>query len=746
MLWTIRAYGQTRPQVTAGLTRLLIGLRVAALLLLLLALAGPVLSRLRISNRAAVCAVVLEDSGSMQIRDADGDTLQSRWSAALAMAARVDSVLGRLDPAVRTVMLRGNGIAPIRELAPRDTPPAEPSARGTDLENLRRQAADHLAGQPVAAMVMISDGQETNTRRGTRPGSGHRLAGKLFVIGVGDAAGPPDRLLKDLRYPDTAYVGDQITVEFAVDHRYLAGGKRMGPQRITARLTADGKPVAEKTVTSAEKLVPFVMSFSPAGEGVQTYELSVDTLDNERFPANNKASLAINVRRQRARVLLLAGMPDWDVRFLAQAAAEEQRVALSVVYPAQGGLVFADSLVPWVSPAAAAGWLAWDAVVLTGWTGELARLPWPALAQAVEQGLGLLVTAGSSSGPGGGPVPMPPPSGLADILPVGTDNWRWFQGPLFASVPAAAVSHSLLGGLGRASGAGGQMKGGLTTLPPLSQVAGVHPLPGSEVLLTAGKPGDTASAQARCLLAVGVRGRGRVVWFGGRPLWELAFWERAGQKPGGTDSQEHAGRHLLRDMLVWTVEGNTESGLELSGHQNSFQAGEPIRLGATWRDMRGQPVGARRLNLILRGGVADSLAERTYELRPAPDQPGSFAVELPPQPAGRYGIQLVGAGEPPVQGKREDLVVLDNDIEKTQVRMDRRRLTQLAASDGGRLYEAGVAADRQNLWADLGAVTWRGDRVELRRRLDIRSGWPLLVVVVILLGIEWYLRRRHGLL
>ena len=87
VLWTIRVYGQTRPRVTPRLTRVLVSLRVTALLLLVLALAGPVLSRLQVQTRPAAVAVILEDSGSMRIHDAAGDTVQDRWSLGLVVAA-----------------------------------------------------------------------------------------------------------------------------------------------------------------------------------------------------------------------------------------------------------------------------------------------------------------------------------------------------------------------------------------------------------------------------------------------------------------------------------------------------------------------------------------------------------------------------------------------------------------------------------------------------------------------------------
>ncbi|MFT5232654.1 MAG: hypothetical protein ACI9UK_000061 [Candidatus Krumholzibacteriia bacterium] len=747
VLWVVRAYGQTRPTAPEHLGRVLIGLRSAAMILLVLAIAGPILSRLGVERLPAEIVVVLEDSGSMTIGDggslSDDAALQSRWQQALQVAARIDSTIAAVSDDVVRVYLRGNGLVSPAEFRLNDPVVPVPVNHGTDLGGLKWQVNDRLAGRPMRAMVLISDGQETTSwGDGTGEASQHRSSGTpFFVVGVGDQNGPPDRVLKDLRYPDAAYEGDRVVVEFSVDHRYLpettaADGRR----EVRARLRGPNGVVGDTTITSSKDLVPFEMTFTVTEEGLQAYDLSVDVLDNERFPANNQATLAINVRQERARVLLLSATPSWDIRFLAQAAHTEQRMTLAVVYPGANGLVFADSLTSWPEPSTAEDWLAWDAVVLSGWTGALANMDWSLLAEAVDQGLGLLVMAGSGSGAGGGPVPFPPPEDLVSLLPVTPERWRWLPGPFFAASSAASVGHPVLEGLS-ADGAN------LNSLPPLAQVAEVKANPGAELLLRArGRAG--ARGLGTPLLVVSARGQGRVAWFGGRHLWELAFWESDRGVEAETDPTQ-IGRRLTRNLLVWSAAGVEESGLAFTGRQTFFHEGEPIRLAAQWRDMRGRPVTDRTLQLLLRKeGDQDQASqegreEQTYNLRRSASRVGFSEATLPALEPGKYTVQLVGEGDPPVLGREENLIVAEHSVELTQVRMDRRRLVQLAAREEGRFAKA---AEVDGLLSALAELDWQGDNVERQSRWDVRAGWPLLFLLVSLLAAEWYLRRRHGLL
>ena len=759
-LW---AYDRTVPRPTERLRRILQILRSVVFILLTLAIAGPVISLLLTERVPAQLLVVIEDSGSMAIGDQDdpsagpGAAVTGRWDGALAWAATLDSVFSSHDPAVEVVFLRGNGLEPVHQFRLDDPVIPPPVNHGTDLAALIRQASERMAGRSVRSLVLISDGQETRggaagVRRAetvASPAEVHRpfSAGALGlkVVGVGDPEGTADRVIKDLRFPDTAYEGDEVVVEFAVDHRFA---ESMGGTFLQARLMGDQGLVTETSVPVTDRVVPVSLSFKPEGHGLQVYRLEVSPLDNERFLENNAASLAVDVRKERSRLLLLTGTPGWDVRFLAQAAASEERIQLEVVFPSPDGLVFADSLVPWVAPADAEGWSVWDGVVVSDWTGALAGHDWKGLAAAVENGLGLLVIPGPALGIGLESAPLP--AGLASLVPVQATDWRWSDGPLFATLVSEQAGHPVLEGLQDFGATEGGVR--LAGLPPLRMMLESTARSTATVLMTGRRRDHPAGAPQPALLVIDALGTGRVGWFAGRHLWELAFWDLSqgaarprDAGPGGVGSP---GKRLLRNLLVWTSDGQENSGLVFTGRQPVFQEGERIKLAAQWRDMRGRPVVDRKLSLQLRSdtGDADSTGVRTFALTRGDGTAGFAEAVLPPLPPGRYSIQLVGEGDPPVMGKVESLVVSGHSIESTQVRMDRRRLVQVAARGGGAFYSVSTLGSKSQLLEDLQALDWTGEEISRRNRLDFWSGWPFLILVSFLLGLEWFLRRRNGLL
>jgi len=716
--WAHRCYAGAVPAPPPRARRLLVGLRTLAVVLAVVAVARPLLVQLEAVRQPAVVALVVEDSGSMALQDRpDGP---SRWQRAWTLAGAIDSVLAAADEPVRLITLRGNGLVAPRPAAPAAALADTPSAVGSDLPALLAQARQRLLGQPLRGLVVLSDG---HSEPGRRDGpAGGVAAVPTWLVGLGDPEGPADRFLADLRYPDTVFRGEPLTVEVAVGQRWRSPA---AGDSLTVRMRHDGAVVAEIRLPAAD-LVRHELTWTPEQTGLAVLDVEVSALDNERFQGNNRATLAVDVRKDRSRVLVLAPTPGWDVRFLAQAAAREPRLALQVVQPGPQGPVLADSLTAWTTPPTASAWTdGQDAVVLAGAPGSWLVDGGASLARAVEDGLGLLVIAGD---PGTDERPRTWPVPLRNLLPVGLASDGTVAVEQAVTVAPDAPRHPVLAGITHGPGT----LPGLGGLPPLRRLQPAAPRPQAEVLL--------AAAQGRPVLAAAPAGQGRVLWFGGRRLWELAFW----QLPARADAAEHPGRRLLRQMLLWTALGEQAGGISLLGQRLIYDEGEPLPVAARWRDLRGEPVTGRPLSVEV--ARPDGSDRRTYSLQSDPTRPGVATADLPPLPPGRWRLTPRGEDSPPVMGTPRDVVVTAAERERAQVRQDRRNLRQLAARNGATYADASASEAWAELLADLGALDLDPAATTRQDRHEPAAGWPWLALAVGLLGAEWLLRRRWGLL
>lgn len=723
-------YHHTTPAPTARVRRGLVGLRTAAVALLLLALGQPILLRLLPLDEPPVVAVVVEDSASMALADTGDDTPTTRWSAGWDLAVALGSTAADAGDRVETVVMRGNGLR-----APRNTTPAEasasaPDAVGTDLDALLVQTRQQLLGRDVRGLVLVADGNVTTEGDLALSARAAPGDGPTWVVGVGDPVGPADRMLTDLRYPDTVFQGEAATVEVSVADRFPLAATAGAP--VTVRLRQDGEVIAEAIRPAGDDVRNVALSFTPQAPGLQVFTLEVSPLDNERFLGNNQTTIVMDVRKDRVRLLLLAARPGWDARFLAQAARREARLALETVYPADHGPVLADSGAAWRAPTTAAGWRRWDGVVLLGPPGSLVTDSGP-LAEAVREGLGLFALTAPGDEPDRPGQADLWPAPLVAVLPVRPDPTPVPRRETFLALAAEAARHPVLAEVAA-----------LDELPPLRGYRRTAARDDAQVLMVAQERGQTAPGWPA--LVVGAVGSGRAAWFGGWLLWELAFHEPPRDATNARADETQPMRRLLRNLLLWTALGEQQSGVTLLGQRLVYQEGEPVLIQARWLDLRGDPVTDRPLSVRLEAQDGVGQAVRTFSLPPDLGRPGVGSTVLPPLPAGRYRVTPIGGGDATLAGPTRSLLVTAATVEATQVRQDRQRLRQLAARVGGTYVDAGDPVARDAMREAIAALDLSPAQRTRERRWDLWSSWPYLALVTALLGAEWIIRRRQGML
>jgi len=744
VVFTVTTYGRTAPNPGRNNRRILVWLRGLALGCLVMALGSPFLSRVNVMTERPELLVLVEDSASMNLSAAPTAAQAagvSRWERALSLCRRLQEVSRANYPPLDAIFVRGNGLLESRDFAPDAGGLTPPAALGTDLDGLVSSSLAQRRGRPVGAVVVISDGCEEDDQPDVDsvPASGRRpgpSTASFHVLGVGDPVGPMDRLISGLRYPRLVHKDDEVVVACTVEqmfHRAAPGDS------LTVVLSDQEGTLARKTIADPGGSVPLELSFTPRREGLQVMTLAVSSLGNERFPANNQVSLGVTVRKERSRVLLLDLAPGWDGRFLTQAGLQEPRLRLEVVFPGPQGLVLADSLIPWSWPTTAAGWGEYDGVVLdfAAWPGSVDPVSWQWLAQAVHDGLGLMFLPG----PGFREAPTGALPGLpeviSELLPLGSRGLRWREGEFALSVRPGAAGHPVLAGLGSGPGNPGSH---WESLPPLHGIIPVTPQEAAVVLLD----GRSGSGPAAAALVLGEQGRGRVAWVGGDALWPAAFWKAPGALR--TASEQQPGRRLLRNLLVWLGTGEQTGGLRFESELPLASAGRPILLHGSWQDMRGLPLGEGRVILQVVPLTDVGTPGRSFAAGPLDPATGAFTVRVPPLAAGSYTLTLEGQGETSASSGPQTLVVTPSSLEDRQVRQDRRRLVQLAAAGQGTYGDSGDSLQVAALMRDLQQQAWPQQRQTRHSRYDLTRGFPFLALVVLLLGVEWYLRRRFGLL
>jgi len=199
-----------------------------------------------------------------------------------------------------------------------------------------RQVLDEIRGQPVAGVLMITDGANN---AGTPPAEIAAVAKMdgipLFLYGVG-IEGPKDIVVKEIVGPRGAFVKERA--EFAVKVR--APGYTGQAAKI--QLKVNGQPVDEQDVKlNGDGETEYRLGYEPQEKAEVTVEASIAPMDGESSKDNNTASTKVRVLDNQVKVLYVEQEPRWDFRYLLSTFQRDRRLNVkSVLF--DGGADLAD--------------------------------------------------------------------------------------------------------------------------------------------------------------------------------------------------------------------------------------------------------------------------------------------------------------------------------------------------------------------------------------------------------------------
>ena len=609
-LWAYRH----RLQTTTGRWRwLALGLRLAAVLLCLLAAVRPSVVLMQKVKQSATILFLIDSSTSMLLTDEVRG--QSRWDVARKGLTQARDAVKKLGPGLEAKFYRFDST--VRDQKPDDASP--PDGKQTALGTALMESHKRQAGSRVAAMVVYTDGA---TNAGLHPITAAQYLKNQQVpvvpVGVGtESAGAASRDIaaRELVAGPTVFVKNKLQVRGSFNVRGYPN------QPIEVELLVEGhpEPVAKTTIKAPEgtEVVPVRgLEYIPEIAGETKITLRVPPKEGELSRTNNEISTYVTVLKGGLNVLYLQGPNfSWEYKFLTRALDPSPDIGtvLKVIRrPPQNN---PDDL----SDAEFASGR-YDVYILGDVPADfLTRRQHHLLVNAVERGAGLIMLGGRSSFGAGGWAS----NDVAGILPVeihpGDGQMEPEEGLKVLPNTTSLDNYVLRLGPTRA-----ESQRVWESLPPI---------PGAN-RLGPPKPGATVMAQAanhEVLMAGQESGKGRVMAFAG----ETWVWARA------TDETQLAHRKFWRQAIFWLAhkENQGESHIKLSLDRRRVALGEKVELTVTARDAKNDPIANAKYETTVTHLGAEGKPESAQLYNQGDEAHGTYF----PTVAGEYRVTVSGS-------------------------------------------------------------------------------------------------------
>lgn len=700
----------------------LAGLRALAAAIVVALLLMPALELRAVSKVRARVALLVDGSRSMSLATPAGVTRREAVEQHLASEAPTFERLAEtavLEPAIFGEKLRTVEALPS---------PLPTDDRRSDLARALGDVAFQASGRELGAIILYSDGADTEgltVERATELGKNAKVP--IYAVGFASETAVADLAVRRVLGDDFAFLHNAVTLDVELEARGL------DLSSTPVLLKKDGAVVASKEATfDARGRATVSFEFKPTRIGRTSYEVSVPVVPGEAVTANNTRAFVLKVIRDRLRVLQVAGRPSWDERFLRELLKRNPNVDLISFFILRSTTDLQKAsqeelaLIPFpVNELFTKELGSFDIVIYQNFGYRPYRMePYLAnIADYVLRGGSFLMIGGGEAFEDGFYANTP----VGEILPVrlgGAGSWDPSEYRPRLTAEGRRHPITLIGE------AGEPPESVYQRLPPLTganQSLGLAP--GAQALLThPSLPGNPP------VVALREVGEGRTMSVTTDSTW---FWRflAVGEGSAGREYERFWG-----SALRWLIRDPELARVRLSAERSVSPLGEPVRadakvLGPDYRGLGQAKVTAE----LFAADKRNQPPVVSKVVTTGPD--GNAPIELGELPAGAYvlrataqsGLERVGVAEEPLIVEAADLE-LASPFPRADV------LRALAEASGGRFVDVGER---------LGDIEVRDSRrveVDRTRLIPLWDKGFALVALVAVLGAEWWLRRRSGLL
>ena len=715
-------------------------LRLCAILMLVFALLRPTLQYTESTPLEALLLVLSDRSRSMQVEDSLDN--RSRWEAMRLVLGEAEDDFDSLGESWKVAAYTfADSLEPIELqtglVSDAKQPEGEQSALGSALEELLQREGD----ERLRGVLVLSDGAQraippldVAPQLVARQYAAESIPLYTFYFGQPGSSDRSDLAIEDLLASRTVFAGVPLQVTGQLRAEGYAN-RNAKIQLLWENATGEMEVVdtLQHSIVGDDSRTPLALSHIPTEPGEYKLTLRAEPPEGELVLTNNQASTFVTVREGGIKVLYLIGAtrigggPGREQRFVRNTLAKSpdilvtrrpfdyRRTRLDLTNELQPGnydVVLLDNV---------------DRDALNGDS-------WQALADMVRGGTGLMMGGGYHSFGPGGFVTTPLTRVLpVEIGPAERQNFRetlrqdvHVPGPIkMEPTSPVGASHPImqLGSLGETAALWQE-------LPPLD---GANLLPKQRLKSNAQVLAQSADAQRHPLLVVGQAGEGRTMAMAVDSTWR---WQLEGH------GDKH--RRFWRQVVLWLAKKDAKPEgqvwIELASRRVPRGGRLEIEIGAE-PAADAEPDAAIDLTTTIELPSGESIDLVTVATAPgkrtgnftSTDQPGDYTVSV----VARTGSTEVGRAQ-------ARFLVPDQDLELDRPGAEPALLAQLAKLTEAAGGESLAPEELPSLIRRL-AEEEPEYKTEVIQRETYWDTWPFFLMFVGLVGVEWFLRKRWGL-
>lgn len=594
----------------------------------------------------------------------------------------------------------------------------------TRLQDALRAMARRGEDEKLAAVVLLTDAGDTSFRASgfmNEPG-----APAVHAIVVGGEDPLIDEAIVELRSDPTTYVGIPASIRASIRS---VGYDDAAPPRVQL-WEGDRLLKEQEAMVTEEGRADVEFLVTPQHPGRVLYRLVIPVRDEDAVPQNNERTVLLRVGRDRLRVLLVAGHPTWDVRFLRDFLKRDASIDLVsfFILRTTSDLTAAPSsdlaLIPFPTDELFREHLgSFDVIIFQNFDYAPYEMhPYlERIRDYVTRGGSFAMIGGDRSFASGGYADTP----IGDILPVTLPAGlveRETHGRFRAKVVASLARHPIVA-LGPDPSTTRRMWDELPPLEGANLTTGVRE--GTQTLLE--HPSlRTRSGEPVPILVVGEVERGRTLALMADSSWR---WRFAGKDVAvGSDEYE-----LFWDRAIrWLSWDPLLEPARIATHRERYASGAQIVVTGLLRDEAYRPLANAELQLRIEPEPSEAMEPTTAETNGA----GKLKTQMrAPVEPGAYEVVASVNGE---RLAAEAFVVEQGSDELANLEVAPEELRRLAEGTGGRIFMSGKDAPSLD---ELLSTTRKSAGLIARQPL---SDPPFLFFTIALLALTWFLRRRWG--